>query len=123
MSAYGLTPPKLPIEDLDINHFLDWLQACLAMLDTGSKLYGDLSAVVVARTLAASVCSLLPTEAGITPIISKAQLSTLRDRSFEWPSVEAVRPENLPPLPKNISKNFIESLFKGTGASLVKRHH
>lgn len=120
MAAYGLTPLGLPIEDLDVNHFFDWLRAFLVMLDTGSKFYGDLSAVVAARTLAASVCSLLPTEDSSPQAISKTQLCSLRNHSFGWPPEEVVRPENLPALPKNIAKNFIESL-KNTGADLMKR--
>jgi hypothetical protein len=121
MSAYGLTPPDLPAEDLDVNHFFDWLQACLAMLDTDNKLYGDLSVVVAARTLAASVCSLLPTEASSPQAITKTQMRSLQVSTFGWPSEEAVCPENLPALPKNIVKNFIEIFFKNTGAGLVKR--
>lgn len=76
------------------------------MLETGSCLYGDLSAVVAARSLAALVCSLLPSEGGSSQVILKAQLRTLRDRDFVWPSEEAVLPENLPTLPKNIAKKI-----------------
>lgn len=112
MTAYGLTAPDLSTDRLDMNQFFDWLRTCLAMLDARSKLYGDLSAVVTARTSAASVCNFLPTEADSPQTISKTQLHTLRSSSFGWPSEEAVRLENLPPLPKNIAKNFIESFFK-----------
>jgi hypothetical protein len=63
MTAYGLTASDLSTESLDMNQFFDWLRTCLAMLDARSKLYGDLSAVVTARILAASVCNILPTEA------------------------------------------------------------
>jgi hypothetical protein len=62
MSAYGFIAPDLLVEDLVVNQFFDWLCTCLAMLDAGSKFYGDLSAIIAARTLAALVCSLLPSE-------------------------------------------------------------
>ncbi|RLN07803.1 uncharacterized protein C2845_PM11G17710 [Panicum miliaceum] len=116
MSKYGLTPLELEVEGLYVNQFFDWLRTCLAMLDDGSKLYGDLSAVVAARTLAASVCSLLPSDANSPPVISKTQLRTLCSDAFNWPSDNAVRPEKLPTLPKNIAKNFMESFFKGKGS-------
>ncbi|RLN03775.1 hypothetical protein C2845_PM13G10910 [Panicum miliaceum] len=120
MSKYGLTPPELQVEGLDVNQFFDSLRTCLAMLDAGSKLRGDLT-VVTARTLAASVCSLLPSDARSSPVITKAQLRTLRRYTFGWPSDKAMRPEKLPPLSKNIAKNFMESFFKGKGSELV--HH
>ncbi|RLM68975.1 uncharacterized protein C2845_PM17G07910 [Panicum miliaceum] len=121
MLKYGLTNPELETEGLDVNQFFDWLWSCLAMLDAGSKLYGDLSAVVAAQTLAASVCGLLPSEATSSPVIVKTQLETLCSDSFGWPLDEAVRPENLPALPKNIAKNFMESFLKGQGSELVHR--
>jgi hypothetical protein len=71
MSSYGLTAPELAVDGLDVNQFFNWLQICLAMLDAGSKLYGNLSAIVAARTLAASVCGLLPTESDTAQTISK----------------------------------------------------
>jgi hypothetical protein len=47
LSAYGLIAPELAgPEDLEIQQFFKWLRACLAMVDSGSYLYGDLCAIV-----------------------------------------------------------------------------
>jgi phosphatidylinositol kinase/protein kinase (PI-3 family) len=91
------------------------------MVESGSRLHGDLCAIVAARTLAASVCSLLPGEANSLLGISKAQPHQLRERSFDWPSKEAVLPERLSPLPKNIAKNFVETFYKEEGVTLMHR--
>ena len=96
-----------------------WLRTCVAMADSFSSFFGDLSAAVAARTLSVAVCGLLPAEAGNADTILKAQLHTLRDRSFPWPPVESVRPKALPALPKNIAKNFVETFFCEKGHGLV----
>jgi hypothetical protein len=63
----------------------------------------------------------MPTEGGASQGILKVQFHALRDCNFEWPSEEAVQPGSLPPLPKNIVKNFIQSFFKEKGNALVRR--
>ncbi|RLN28310.1 uncharacterized protein C2845_PM05G15310 [Panicum miliaceum] len=122
LSSFGLTASELASpDDLEIHQFFEWLLKCLAMLESASHFYGDLSAIVAARTLAASVYHLLPAKGSGSQGIMKAQLCSLRDRSFGWPSEEAVQPDQLPALPKNVAKNFIESFFKVTGPTLVCR--
>ena len=78
----------------------------------------ELSATVAARTLSAAVCSLLLVESSSSTGILKAQLWLLRDASFEWPSLDSLRPEALPALPKNIAKNFTK-YFHEKGRLLV----
>lgn len=119
MSYYGLTAPKIPHQDLDVAAFFDWLRTCLAMLDAGGKLYGDLSVVFAARTLVISLCSLLPIEGIRPPSILKTQLRLLRDEKYEWTSGDAVKPDVLLPLPKNIAKNFMNTFFNVRCSSLV----
>ncbi|RLN35707.1 hypothetical protein C2845_PM03G26300 [Panicum miliaceum] len=122
LAAYGLTTLALILENLDVDVFFTWLRAYLAILESGSKLYDDMSIVVVAaRTLAALVCSLLASEGDDPAVISKAHHRTLRNRDFAWPSEKNVHPKNHPTLPKIISKNFIDSFFTRCGCQLVKR--
>ncbi|PAN11110.2 hypothetical protein PAHAL_2G143400 [Panicum hallii] len=76
----GLTALKLAgLEDIEIQQFFQWLRACLAMVDSGSHLYGDLCAIVSTRTLAAPICNLVPTEGFASQGILKAQLHVLWD--------------------------------------------
>ena len=62
-------------------------------------------------SLSAAICKLLPVGAGADAAITKAQLRLMRELLFQWPSPEEVQPEALPPLPKNIAKNFIGVFF------------
>ena len=80
----------------------------------------DLSAVVAVRSLSAAICKLLTEGSGTEAAVTMAQLRTMRDPTFEWPSLDEVRPEALPPLPKNIAKNFTSSFFKTHRRDLVR---
>lgn len=93
LSAYELTAQELSTEALDMNQLFDWLRGCLAMLDAGSKLYGDLSAVVAARTLArlnfalfVVLCLDGPKRKLFTPRIFLPFLRTLQRTSSKLPS-------------------------------------
>jgi hypothetical protein len=66
------------------------------MVDSGSHLYGDLCAIIAARTSATSIYNLLPGKAGVSQVILMALLCTLRDYNFEWPSEDVVQPGNFP---------------------------
>ena len=90
------------------------------MATSGNCLMGDLSAVVAVRSHSAAICKLLPEGGGAEVAVTKTQLRTLRDPTFEWPSLDEVRPEALPPLPKNFAKNFTSSFFKTHGRDLVR---
>ena len=96
-----------------------WIRASLAMAKSGADFKCELSATVAARTLSAAVCRLLPAESSVSSMgIVKAQLRLLRDSCFEWPSLDSLRPEALPVLPKNIAKNFAK-YFHEKGRGLV----
>ena len=88
-----------------------WLRACVAMADSEIEFRANLSVTIAARTLSAAVCSLLPMEVGSSGAIMTAQLRNLRDPAFAWPS--SVRLDTLPPLPKNITKNFAAFFHEG----------
>ena len=43
----------------------------------------------------------------------------MRKALFQWPSLEDVQPEALPPMPKKIAKNFVGTFFWSSGRDLV----
>ena len=89
------------------------------MARSGADFKCELSATVVACTLSAAVCHLLPVESsGSSSGIVKAHLRLLGDVSFEWSSLDSLHPESLPTLPKNIAKNFAK-YFHEKGRGLV----
>jgi hypothetical protein len=90
------------------------------MATCGNRAMGDLSATVVVRSFSVAVCKMLPEGSGAESSLTKAQLRTMRDPTFVWPSPDEVRPEALHALPKNIAKNFTSSLFKTHGRDLVR---
>jgi len=124
LAKYGLVAPDIFPEGTDtvgLESFFQWLCACVAMVEAGVHFHEDISAVVAVRTLSAAVYGLFPAKAGAPGGVTKAQLRSLHGANFHWPSEEAVRPETLPPLVKNISKNFMDHFFKGEGRAIVRR--
>ena len=89
------------------------------MTDCGSQFFGELNAGVALRSLLAEVCSLLEDPAGCEASVSKAKLRTLCDPGMQWPSVEEVKLETLPALPRNIANNFMVTFFQNKGLELV----
>ena len=85
------------------------------MADSGSRAVGDLRAAMAVRSLSIAICRLLPAGGGADANVTKAQIRSMRDASVEWPSLEEVRPDALPPLRKNITKNFTTTFFKTRG--------
>jgi len=122
MKKYGLDAPDVSSEDtVGVDDFFKWLRACIAMLDAGAHFNEDISTVVAVRTLSAAVYSLFPSEATGASTVTKAQLRCLRNEGFPWPREDAIRPEALPALAKNIAKNFMDHFFKGEGRAIVRR--
>ena len=91
------------------------------MVEAGAHFHEDISAVVAVCTLSIAVYGLFPAKAGAPGGVMKAQLRSLHDANFRWLGEEAVRPETLPPLAKNIAKNFMDHFFKGEGRAIVRR--
>ena len=118
----GLSPPDLSptANSISISELFRWLRACVSMATCGNCAMGDLSTAVAVRSLSVAVYKLLPEGSGTEASMTKTQLRTMRDTTFVWPSPDEVRPEALPPLPKNIAKNFTSSFFKTHGRDLVR---
>jgi len=119
LEKFSIVPPDLSQGDhVEVAEPFSWIRACVVMADSGSDFKCELSATIAVRTLSAAVCGLLPAGASPSGCVTKAQLRCLRDPSFEWPSLDSLRPEALPPLPKNIAKNFA-AYFHENGHGLV----
>jgi len=88
------------------------------MAGSGSNFMSELSTTVTARMLSATICGLLPAEMSSSGSITKAELRHLCEASFEWPSLDSLRPKALLALPKNITKNFV-GYFHEKGHGLV----
>jgi len=108
LAKFAIEPPEISQEEnVEVAELFRWIRASLAMARSGADFKCELSATVVACTLSAAVCRLLPAESCSSSTgIVKAQLRLIRDSCFEWPSLDSLRPEVLPVLPKNIAKNF-----------------
>ena len=114
LRSLGLSAPDLSpmANSVSISELFRWLRACIAMATSGSRAMGDLSAAVAVRSLSATICKFIPAEGGAEAVVTKARLRSMRDLSFAWPSPDEVRPEALPPLPKNIAKSFTATFFQ-----------
>jgi hypothetical protein len=117
LGKLGLVAPDLSPNAPTISELFQWLRACVAMANSGSRAMGDLSAAVAVRSLSAAICRLLPAGGGANAAFTKAQLRSMRDATFEWPPPEEIRPNALPLLPKNITRNFTATFFKDKRAN------
>ena len=117
LSAPDLSPTA---NSITISELFRWLRACVAMADSGSQAVGDLRAAMAVRSLSIAICRLLPAGGGADVAVTKAQLWSMRDASFEWPSPLEVHSDTLPPLPKNIAKNFTATFFRARGRDLAR---
>jgi hypothetical protein len=85
-----------------------------------TKIFGEIGAAVGVRTLAYSVCSLVPPDRPSSEkTISKGDLRRLTKENFEWPSDAELDVGRLPVLPKNLAKNFMNTFFARRGYQLT----
>jgi len=98
LETMRLSPPDLSptANSISIFELFRWLRACVSMATSGNCAMGDLSAAVAVRSLSAAICQLLPEGGGADSAMTKAQLRSMRDPTFVWPSLDEVRPETLP---------------------------
>jgi hypothetical protein len=84
------------------------------------KIFGELGAAVGVRTLAYSVCSLVPSDRPSSEkTISKSDLRRLTKDNFEWPTDVDLDVGQLLVLPKNLAKNFMNTFFAQRGYRLT----
>jgi len=122
LERFGLDASPLAGEDVnavELVEFFCWLWCCVAMIDCGSQLFGELNTGVAARSLMAVVCSLLEAPAGGKAAVSNTRLRSHLDTSVQWPSLDEVKPDTLAALPRNIAKNFMVTFYQERGRELV----
>jgi hypothetical protein len=96
------------------------VNACFDLISTNTKIFGELGAAVGVRTLACSVCSLVPSDRPSSEkTISKSDLRRLTKENFEWPTDADLDVGQLPVLPKNLAKNFMNTFFAQRGYRLT----
>jgi hypothetical protein len=96
------------------------VNACFDLISTNTKIFGELGATVGVRTLAYSVCSLVPSDRPSSDkMISKSDLRRLTKENFEWPTDADLDVGQLPVLPKNLAKNFMNTFFAQRGYHLT----
>jgi hypothetical protein len=96
------------------------VNACFDLISMNTKIFGELGAAVGVRTLAYSVCSLVPSDRPSSEkTISKGDLRRLTKENFEWPTDADLDVGQLPVLPKNLAKNFMNTFFAQRGYQLT----
>jgi hypothetical protein len=100
--------------------FYEWVSACFDLIDMNTKIFGELGAAVGVRTLAYSVCSLIPTDRPSSEkIVSKNDLRRLTKDDYGWPADAELDVTRLPVLAKNLAKNFMNTFFAESGSRLT----
>jgi hypothetical protein len=116
----NLSAPPIPFPRCTVESYYQWVNACFDLLSTNTKIFGELGAVVGVRTVAYSVCSLVPSDRPSSEkTISKSDLQRLTKDNFEWPTDADLDVGQLPVLPKNLAKNFMNTFFAQRGYCLT----
>jgi hypothetical protein len=116
----NLSAPPIPFPRCTVESYYEWVNACFDLLSTNTKIFGELGAAVGVRTLAYSVCSLVPSDRPSSEkTISKSDFRRLTKDNFEWPTDADLDVGQLPVLPKNLAKNFMNTFFAQRGYRLT----
>jgi hypothetical protein len=114
----GAPPTSFP--RCTVEAFYEWVSACFDLVAMNTKIFGELGAAVGVRTLAYSVCSLVPADRPSSEnTISKGDLRWLTKDNFEWPTDAELDVAQLPVLAKNLAKNFMNTFFAQRGFCLT----
>jgi hypothetical protein len=114
----GAPPTSFP--RCTVEAFYEWVGACFDLIVMNTKIFGELGAAVGVRTLAYSVCSLVPADRPSSKkTISKGDLRRLTKDNFEWPADAELDVAQLPVLAKNLAKNFMNTFFVQRGSRLT----
>jgi hypothetical protein len=97
----NLGAPPIPFPQCTVESFYEWVNACFDLIAMNTKIFGELGAAVGVRTLAYSVCSLVPADRSSSEkTISKSDLRRLTKDNFEWPTDADLTLHNSPCSPK-----------------------
>jgi hypothetical protein len=85
-----------------------------------TKIFGELGAAVGVRTLAYSVCSLVPVDRPLSEkTVRRNDIRRLTKDDYGWPSDVELDVSKLPMLAKNLTKNFMNTFFAERGSRLA----
>jgi hypothetical protein len=116
----NLGAPPIPFPQCTVESFYEWVSAYFDLIAMNTKIFEELGAAVGVRTLAYSVCSLVPADrSSLEKTISKSNLRRLTKDNFEWPTDADLDVAQLPVLPKNLTKNFMNTFFAQRGYRLT----
>jgi hypothetical protein len=116
----NLSAPPIPFPRCAVESYYEWVNACFDLISTNMKIFGELGAAVGVRTLVYSVCSLVPSDRPSSEkTISKSDLHRLTKENFEWPTDADLDIGQLPVLPKNLAKKFMNTFFAQRGYRLT----
>jgi hypothetical protein len=108
----NLDAPPTSFPQCTVGAFYEWVSACFDLITMNTKIFGELGAAVGVRTLAYSVCSLIPADRPSSEkTVSKSDLRRLTKDNFEWPTDAELDVMQLPVLAKNLAKNFMNTFF------------
>jgi hypothetical protein len=116
----NLEAPPISFPQCTVEAFYEWVDACFDLVAMNTKIFRELGAAVGVRTLAYSVCSLVPADCPSSEkTISKGDLRRLTKDNYEWPADADLDVAQLPVLPKNLAKNFMNTFFAQRGYRLT----
>jgi hypothetical protein len=116
----NLEAPPIPFPQCTVEAFYEWVDACFDLVAMNTKIFGEFGAAVGVRTLAYSVCSLVPADRPSSEkTINKSDLRRLTKDNYEWPADADLDVTQLPVLPKNLAKNFMNIFFAQRGYRLT----
>jgi hypothetical protein len=108
----NLGAPPISFPQCTVEAFYEWVNACFDLVAMNTKIFGELGAAVGVRTLAYSMCPLVPADRPSSEkTISKGDLRHLTKDNFEWPTGAELDVAQLPVLAKNLAKNFMNTFF------------
>jgi hypothetical protein len=114
----GVPPTSFP--RCIVEAFYEWVNACFDLVAMNTKIFGELGVAVGVRTLAYSMCSLVPADCPSSEkTISKGDLRRLAKDNIEWPTDAELDVAQLPVLAKNLAKNFMNTFFAQRGFHLT----
>jgi hypothetical protein len=120
LSQCNLGAPPIPFPQCTVESFNECVNACFDLIAMNTKIFGELGAAVGVRTLAYSVCSLVPSDRSSSEkTINKSDLRRLTKDNFKWPTDADLDVAQLPVLPKNLAKNFMNTFFPQRGYRLT----
>jgi hypothetical protein len=108
----NLDAPPIAFPQCTVGAFYKWVSACFDLITMNTKIFGELRAAVGVRTLAYSVCSLIPVDRPSSEkTVSKSDLRRLTKDDFGWPTDAELNVAQLHVLAKNLAKNFMNTFF------------